>query len=123
MVNGKRLELSKDDGEEHQNGQKVYTRNLNHLDRIFVGVNTLFLFKYPLQKQKARQVMEDKNLSSLTEAYKSLEESEDLIAGEDPINPICVNYTSSEIDEDNKNIMSYEQAYAEAHQCEELEKE
>jgi hypothetical protein len=30
--------------------QEEFAAVLNHLDRIFIGVNTLFLFKYPLQK-------------------------------------------------------------------------
>lgn len=44
MVNGNRLDETKSENEEE------YMVPLNHLDRIFVGVNTLFLFKYPLYK-------------------------------------------------------------------------
>jgi len=41
LVNGKRLGKS-------ESNENEYTEILSHLDRIFIGVNTLFLFKYPL---------------------------------------------------------------------------
>lgn len=28
--------------------EQIYSATLNHLDRIFIGVNTIFVFKYPL---------------------------------------------------------------------------
>ena len=30
---------------------------LSHLDRIFIGVNTLFLFKYPLQSKLIQELI------------------------------------------------------------------
>jgi len=45
LVNGRRLEPITSNSD-----QEEFAAVLNHLDRIFIGVNTLFLFKYPLQK-------------------------------------------------------------------------
>jgi hypothetical protein len=50
LVNGKRLE--ENNGENHEE----YSTTLNHLDRIFIGVNTMFLFKYPLKKDYRKNV-------------------------------------------------------------------
>lgn len=57
MVNGKRLALEGQADEDDSEGSdnNMFGMMLHHLDRIFIGMNTLFLFKYPLmhiQKQE-----------------------------------------------------------------------
>lgn len=49
LLNGKRLHPEPQTLEEDED-LKRYSSDLSHLDRIFIGVNTLFLFKYPLMK-------------------------------------------------------------------------
>lgn len=54
MVNGKRLKLEgeTEDNQSQSSDDNKYGMVLHHLDRIFIGMNTLFLFKYPLMHLK-----------------------------------------------------------------------
>lgn len=57
MVNGMRLEeeignkVSNNNDSFSSSDEQVYSTKLHHLDRIFVGINTIFLFKYPLMRK------------------------------------------------------------------------
>jgi hypothetical protein len=42
---------SKEDNDSDSSAELTYGMKLHHLDRIFIGMNTLFLFKYPLMKK------------------------------------------------------------------------
>lgn len=51
----------------------IYSATLNHLDRIFIGVNTIFVFKYPLQKLKFENL---KRLVKNSSPYADISEIE-----------------------------------------------
>jgi len=129
LVNGKRLKLEEDDQADQVSDGKVYKAALNHLDRIFIGVNTMFIFKYPLQRLKsdemrsilqiANPLMEKSELEGLVlqrlieQGVKTQEES--LVCDEDQ-------YTQQHIDEDSANILDFDNAYEEATLVEKLQK-
>lgn len=111
------------------NNQILYKVALNHLDRIFIGVNTMFIFKYPLLRLKADEMraqlktenpsMEDQELETLlfqnllSQGVKT--QDEPVICNEDQ-------YTQWHIDDDNANIMDFDKAYEEATLVDKLEK-
>lgn len=101
LVNGQRLPQVGD----------VFQVVLNHLDRLFVGVNTLFLVKYPLlswylkEQQGTIAALESKQNQLMTYA-------QDLI---------CHQYSDEQIENDGK-IIEFETAFEEAHQLEVLKK-
>ena len=98
---------------------------LNHLDRIFVGVNTLFLFKYPLYKnykanveQQLKEQNPELDVSELEELVNHHIDNFELTS----FDQLTVKgYSEADIEEDNSSI-SYEQAYQEAHRLEEEKK-
>lgn len=129
LVNGQRLHpceevIASDDGD-----QVLYKVALNHLDRIFIGVNTMFIFKYPLLRLKADEtrsilrianpLMEEHLLEALVferlleQGVKTQEEQ--LVCEEDQ-------YTQEHIDGDDANIMDFDKAYEEATWVDKLEK-
>lgn len=99
------------------------------MDRIFVGVNTMFIFKYPLLRLKA-----DESRSILKTANPSMDEQalEDLVfqrlleqgvkAKDEPLTCDEAQYTQDHIDADTANIMDFDKAYEEATRVDKLEK-
>ena len=53
LVNGKQL-ISRNGSQ-----TQIWSMALNHLDRICIGVSTVLLFKYPLQKYMKSKIMEE----------------------------------------------------------------
>lgn len=53
--------------------EQIYSATLSHLDRIFIGVNTIFVFKYPLQRVKMENI---KNLIINSSPYADPQEIE-----------------------------------------------
>lgn len=71
LVNGKRLEQVTSENIEDA---VLYKAALNHLDRIFIGVNTMFIFKYPLMRLKADEVREIVKIGNPTLNESEIEE-------------------------------------------------
>lgn len=116
LVNGKPLE--KKEG----NNFKV---ELNHQDRICIGANTMFLFRYPLQKFK-----KDKVLKELVEQNPEMDPDEIEQKVEEKLheeglttdvnNLICQEYTDDFIKEDDETATEcFEWAIREAQEAEE----
>ena len=72
---------------------------MSHLDRLFLGVNTLFLFKYPLQHKHGLP-------STPPASFKDL---------------VCDHYSEAELLEDSSAI-DFERAIAECQAFEERKK-
>lgn len=105
---------------------------LNHLDRIFIGVNTMFVFRYPLQKYQrdkiaAQMRSEWQGEVDETELQHAVEQklySSEMLP-EKPKNVqdlICEEYLDSQIEEDNKQV-DFDKAYEEAKHLEDIKKQ
>lgn len=129
LVNGQRLRPCEEVPETDDGDQILYKVALNHLDRIFIGVNTMFIFKYPLLRLKADEtrsilrianpLMEDHLLEELV-FQRLLEQGVKTM--DEPLVCEADQYTQEEIDGDDANIMDFDKAYEEATLVDKLEK-
>ena len=55
-------EKKEDNQSDHSSESDIqeYGVYLHHLDRIFIGMNTLFLFKYPMMKVKTDEILSER---------------------------------------------------------------
>ena len=129
LVNGKRLQPAEDDVATKENDGVIYKARLNHLDRIFVGVNTMFIFKYPLQRLKADELRSGLKSANPTMDEQALEAlvlqqllEQGVKAKDEPLTCTEAQYTEDHVDADTANIMDFDKAYEEATLVDKLEK-
>jgi hypothetical protein len=125
FVNGKKLEpegkVKENDSISSDNMQ--YGIMLHHLDRIFIGINTLFLFKYPLMKHRENLLAKELNISLDNAEIRSKLASTGVV----DIEPqsiddlICHDYTAEQIEKD-QDAIDFDTSYDEAKQHEENQK-
>ena len=126
LLNGKRLLKEVLLSEEDEDLQR-YSCELSHLDRIFIGVNTLFLFKYPLMKFRQDQIQEQVCQTAEQADEDTIHRlvKDELLKQGIVANPpstiedlICHEYTTSQLQADQDQVDFYS-AYEEAHHYEE----
>ena len=114
---------------EIEEDQEIFKTTLNHLDRIFIGVNTMFIFKYPLMRLKADEMREIIRIANPTLDATAQEElviqrliEEGVKAKDDPI--VCDEdqYNDKHLNADDANVMDFDKAYEEATLVDKLEK-
>ena len=114
---------------ENAEDEAIFKTALNHLDRIFIGVNTMFIFKYPLMRLKADEIREILKIANPTLDTAGLEVlvfqrliEEGVKSKDDPI--VCDEdqYKQEQLDHDDANVMDFDKAYEEATLVDKLEK-
>lgn len=76
----------------------TYTQVLNHRDRLCIGHSMLFLFRYPLQQTRRKQIFdqiyaEDPNIEPEEAEAQYEAELEEAGITDDPANLVCPDYS------------------------------